>query len=153
MAAGVALAFATVIFEAHGLWLADPLALLTMGLIAGGAVLALVGGVMRPIQQVVFRRGIPGGRLRELVLRQAVLRWWYGIDGGGEGGRGNDVLIREGEERPLAAKSTHRLRPGDVVSIRTPGGGGFGDPADRDPAATTRDEELGKTTGEDFGED
>ena len=84
MAAGVALAFATVTFEAFGLWLADPLALLTMSLIAGGAMLALAGGVMRPIQQAAFRRGIPGGRLREMVLRQAVLRWWYGIDGGGQ---------------------------------------------------------------------
>lgn len=84
MAAGVALAFVTVTFEAYGLGLADPLGLLTMSLIAGGAMLALVCGVMRPIQQAAFQRGIPGGRLREMVLRQAVLRWWYGIDGGGQ---------------------------------------------------------------------
>ena len=84
VAAGVALAFAAVTSEAYGLWLADPLGLLTMILIAGGAMLALAGGVMRPIQQAAFRRGVPGGRLREMVLRHAILRWWYGIDGGGQ---------------------------------------------------------------------
>ena len=73
----------------------------------------------------------------------------YGIEGGRDGGRGSDTLLRNGEEHDLPAKSTHRLRPGDVVSIRTPGGGGFGDPADRDPAAVERDEELGKVSGPD----
>ncbi|MFC3088306.1 hypothetical protein [Tabrizicola soli] len=80
-AVGAVLAFATVIAEADGLWLADPLGLATMGLIAGGAMLALAGGIMRPLQQAAFRRGIPAGRLRELVQRQALLRWWFGIDG------------------------------------------------------------------------
>ncbi|WP_331233376.1 hydantoinase B/oxoprolinase family protein [Natronorarus salvus] len=70
----------------------------------------------------------------------------YGVHGGGKGGRGDDKLIRDGEERELAAKSTHRLRPGDVVSIRTPGGGGYGDPADRDPESARRDRELGKVS-------
>jgi len=72
----------------------------------------------------------------------------YGINGGADGGRGDDRLLRDGEELDLAAKSTHRLRPGDVVSVRTPGGGGFGDPADRDPEAARRDRELGKTSSE-----
>lgn len=84
VAAGVVLAFATVTAEAYGLWLADPLGLVTMALIAGGAMLALGGGVMRPIQQAAFRRGLPGGRLRALVLRHRVLRWWYGVEGAGQ---------------------------------------------------------------------
>ena len=38
--------------------------------------------------------------------------------------------------------------PGDVVSLRTPGGGGYGDPADRDPEAVRRDLRLGKLSAE-----
>ena len=36
-----------------------------------------------------------------------------------------------------------RLRRGDRIGIRSPGGGGYGDPADRDPAAVARDVDLG----------
>ena len=44
----------------------------------------------------------------------------------------------------LPAKTTRTLRDGDVISLRTPGGGGFGDPTDRDPDAVRRDVQLGK---------
>ena len=70
----------------------------------------------------------------------------YGIEGGEPGAPGDDVLLRDGEERRVAAKTTLDLDAGDVISIRTPGGGGFGDPADRDPAAVARDLRLGKLT-------
>lgn len=43
------------------------------------------------------------------------------------------------EETELGSKSTTRLDPGDVVSIRTPGGGGYGDPVERDPDAVLDD--------------
>lgn len=39
-----------------------------------------------------------------------------------------------------------RLGAGDGVHLRTPGGGGFGDPALRDPAARARDRENGYVT-------
>jgi N-methylhydantoinase B len=70
----------------------------------------------------------------------------YGIEGGEEGGTGDDKLLRDGEERDVDAKSTHTLDDGDVVSIRTPGGGGYGDPSDRDPEAVRRDVELEKVS-------
>jgi N-methylhydantoinase B/oxoprolinase/acetone carboxylase alpha subunit len=35
------------------------------------------------------------------------------------------------------------LGPGDWVQVRTPGGGGWGDPSERDPAAIRRDVERG----------
>ncbi|MFB6113413.1 MAG: hydantoinase B/oxoprolinase family protein [Halodesulfurarchaeum sp.] len=57
----------------------------------------------------------------------------YGLDGGEPGAPGADVLIREGEEQPIDAKTTLDLNKGDVLSIRTPGGGGYGPPEDRDP--------------------
>jgi N-methylhydantoinase B len=42
-------------------------------------------------------------------------------------------------ETTLTSKSTTSLEPGEVVSVRTPGGGGYGDPADRDPQAVLAD--------------
>ncbi|MFN9388757.1 MAG: methylhydantoinase, partial [Betaproteobacteria bacterium] len=35
------------------------------------------------------------------------------------------------------------LQPGDVVAVDTPGGGGFGDPLQRHPAAVARDVRRG----------
>lgn len=50
----------------------------------------------------------------------------YGLAGGGPGAPGENVLIRDGSEQPLPAKGEVALRAGDVLSIRTPGGGGWG---------------------------
>jgi N-methylhydantoinase B len=41
---------------------------------------------------------------------------------------------------------TRDLPAGTTVSLRTPGAGGYGDPADRNPAAVARDVRLGKLT-------
>jgi len=40
------------------------------------------------------------------------------------------------------------MRPGDMVHVRTPGGGGFGNPFDRDPEAVARDVALGYYTAD-----
>lgn len=50
----------------------------------------------------------------------------YGLRGGGSGGRGENVLIRNGVDELLDSKVTITLQPGDILSIRTPGGGGWG---------------------------
>ena len=70
----------------------------------------------------------------------------YGIAGGQDGGRGDDKLRSGGTTEDLPSKCTKTLQPGDVVSVRTPGAGGFGDPADREPDAVVRDVELGKVS-------
>jgi N-methylhydantoinase B len=49
-----------------------------------------------------------------------------GAAGGGAGARGENVLIRDGVEQPLPAKTTFAARAGDIISIRSPGGGGYG---------------------------
>ncbi|HSJ24734.1 MAG TPA: hydantoinase B/oxoprolinase family protein [Longimicrobiales bacterium] len=49
-----------------------------------------------------------------------------GAAGGNPGATGENVLIRDGTETPLPAKVTFDGRAGDVVSIRSPGGGGWG---------------------------
>ena len=84
----------------------------------------------------------------------------YGLEGGEEGERGAaylyedsvayaaeaDAEVSVGEKLPQ--KSVHDLDPGSVVSIRTPGAGGYGDPDDRSPSALARDLRLGKLTPE-----
>lgn len=59
---------------------------------------------------------------------------------GGEAGTPGAVLIN-GE--PVDPKRQHILMPGDNVELRTPGGGGFGLPEERDPDAIAADIEDG----------
>ena len=49
-----------------------------------------------------------------------------GAQGGESGAPGANVLIRHGEERTLRGKETFWTEPGDILSIRSPGGGGWG---------------------------
>ena len=51
-----------------------------------------------------------------------------GAQGGGDGARGRNVLIRDGREEELPAKVTLDACAGDVVSVQSPGGGGWGAP-------------------------
>ena len=51
-----------------------------------------------------------------------------GLDGGRDGAPGQNVLIRDGVESPLPSKATFPLRAGDILGIRSPGGGGWGEP-------------------------
>lgn len=59
----------------------------------------------------------------------------YGLQGGEPGRAGRDCTIREGRAKTLPGKSLLRLEAGDVLSMRTPGGGGWGK-AGGDPVRT-----------------
>lgn len=50
----------------------------------------------------------------------------HGIAGGGDGATGENILIREGVESRLPSKTTFRALAGDILSLRSPGGGGYG---------------------------
>jgi N-methylhydantoinase B len=50
----------------------------------------------------------------------------YGLNGGADGAVGENVLIRNGEEIKLPSKGPVDLQAGDILCIRTPGGGGWG---------------------------
>jgi N-methylhydantoinase B len=64
----------------------------------------------------------------------------YGLRGGKSGRLGTTVLNPGARrERPLHSKGTYRLVYGDVISWRTSGAGGVGDPLTRDPAAVLAD--------------
>jgi N-methylhydantoinase B len=52
----------------------------------------------------------------------------YGLNGGQAGQSGENVVIREGQEVALPGKGQVDLQAGDILSIRTPGGGGWGKP-------------------------
>lgn len=58
-----------------------------------------------------------------------------GLDGGGPGATGENVLIRDDAERPLPAKTTFNAEAGDVISVRSPGGGGWGVTSDDDSSS------------------
>jgi N-methylhydantoinase B len=67
----------------------------------------------------------------------------FGLEGGGPGTVTEYVLVRNGTERRLPTKQEVYLRPGDVLSVRTSGGGGLGPADERDQALVRRDLELG----------
>jgi N-methylhydantoinase B len=58
------------------------------------------------------------------------------------------MLIRDGVETPLGAKTTIEVEPGDTVSYRTCGGGGYGPPEERDRELVARDVREGKVSAE-----
>ncbi|MEQ9640411.1 MAG: hydantoinase B/oxoprolinase family protein [Alphaproteobacteria bacterium] len=69
----------------------------------------------------------------------------HGLAGGGDGGRAMAAIERVGGAREeIPSKIVTRLGKGDRLLIRTAGGAGWGDPADRDPAAAREDADGGK---------
>jgi N-methylhydantoinase B len=72
----------------------------------------------------------------------------WGLFGGQAGQRAEYILNPDTNPQVLNSKSTHELKPNDVVSYRTCGGGGYGDPRERDPQAVLRDVREGKVSAE-----
>lgn len=72
----------------------------------------------------------------------------------GKDGAGGVVVGEKGRE--LAPKGRSILQAGERVHLELPGGGGYGDPRDRNPAALAKDIELGFVSREaaarDYGE-
>ena len=48
------------------------------------------------------------------------------MQGGQDGTPGENILVRDGTETRLEGKTTFFAEAGDVISIRSPGGGGWG---------------------------
>ena len=53
----------------------------------------------------------------------------YGLFGGKPGKRGRNTLLRGHREISLPGKARFEVKPGDVLRIESPGGGGYGKPA------------------------
>jgi len=66
---------------------------------------------------------------------------------GGEAARPAAYVLNPGPgEQVLPSKVTMTLPPGAVLSVRTPGGGGYGPARERDPEAVRRDVRGGKVS-------
>jgi N-methylhydantoinase B len=69
---------------------------------------------------------------------------------GGKDGMTNAVRIHQGGREiipeHLSKAQDIPLKPGDRVRVGTPGGGGYGDPFERDPALVAEDVRLGRYT-------
>ena len=73
------------------------------------------------IREYEFLEPMEGGVLSERRARGAP-----GLSGGSPGAPGRNVLVRDGIETELAGRAAFEVRPGDVLRVETPGGGGFG---------------------------
>ena len=78
----------------------------------------------------------------------------YGLFGGGKGAPSwNIVNPGSATERLLKTKVTDSLLPGDLIRHVQPGGGGWGDPFERDPIAVLRDvvnDKVSRAKGEEL---
>jgi N-methylhydantoinase B len=73
-----------------------------------------------------------------LAERNKIPPW--GLNGGKQGALGEFYLVgSDGTRRKLNSKSSFGMMKGDILIIRTPGGGGFGNPCERDPQLVLRD--------------
>jgi N-methylhydantoinase B len=101
-------------------------------------------------------RGALGLR-RDIRLLQDEITWArygdrqrfapFGLFGGKPGAPGQFVLNPGTPgERVMKSKGLDTLQAGDVVSLRLPGAGGYGDPSERDPNLVLKDVRDGKVT-------
>lgn len=67
------------------------------------------------------------GSARVALLCERRTRGPSGLRGGADGAPGENVLIRDGVESPLPGKASFTAEAGDIISIRSPGGGGWGE--------------------------
>jgi N-methylhydantoinase B len=96
------------------------------------------------------RRGAPGnlceygprvGSMKVFWALEGVINPPRGVRGGGSPWTGSAYRSREGEvieEHPEAVGGVE-LRPGERVGSRSPGGGGYGDPFEREPERVLED--------------
>jgi N-methylhydantoinase B len=70
----------------------------------------------------------------------------WGLMGGKPGRPAHFILDPLGEHRDLPSKCVVDVPKGGRVRVETPGGGGFGDPSERDPTLLERDLRDGKVT-------
>jgi len=68
----------------------------------------------------------------------------YGIFGGEAGDNGSDSIMVAGKETLVKGKGSVTLKPDSIISIRTPGGGGYGNPSERPGELVLQDYREGR---------
>jgi N-methylhydantoinase B len=73
-----------------------------------------------------------------------------GLEGGLPGAAGHAILRRaaDGSEETIVKRTQVPIEPGDTVTFLTPGGGGYGDPRERDRATLAREIDEGLISAE-----
>ncbi len=100
------------------------------------------------------RGGLAITREWELLAPEATITWRsdrrafppYGLMGGKPGQGSLNALNPGPGGQTLPTKINTRLKQGDVFRHTSPGGGGYGNPMERDPQATLEDWRSGKVT-------
>jgi N-methylhydantoinase B len=90
----------------------------------------------------------PGHAPSFSILSDRALHAPWGLFGGGDARPARYILNPDDGARELPSKITFQLRPGDVVSVQTPGGGGCEPAWRRPPARVAEDVALGKITAD-----
>ncbi len=105
--------------------------------------------------EMAFRVFAPGSRITARNRDRSFFRPW-GVLGGKAAGL-SDMVLNPGREdfRRLGNIDTAVLQPGDVLEIRSAGGGGRGDPLEREAWRVLQDVERGyvsvEVAGRDYG--
>jgi N-methylhydantoinase B len=86
--------------------------------------------------QVIELGGADGAPIAMLCNFERVNNPARGRDGGGHGAPGRVSLV---SGRPSRSKGRQTVAGGDFIRLELPGGGGFGDPAERDPDQVAAD--------------
>ena len=89
--------------------------------------------------EMAFRVFTPDSRITARNRDRSFFRPW-GTDGGRAAGLA-DMVVNPGtpDARRMGSKDTAILQPGDVLEVRSAGGGGRGNPAEREPWRVARD--------------
>ncbi|MGQ9601957.1 MAG: hydantoinase B/oxoprolinase family protein [Candidatus Bipolaricaulia bacterium] len=87
-----------------------------------------------------------GHRARASLLGERRITRPYGLLGGEAGGKGSDYIIidSDGKGQRVKGKGSITLEPGWIISVRTPGGGGYGSPALRPKELILKDYREGR---------
>jgi len=99
----------------------------------------------------VFRCKLLRGDGTASFLMDHALTGPHGLAGGEPGGKTEITVTRNGKAgflKHLSKGEGLEMSAGDSIRVLTPGGGGYGDPAKRDPQLIARDLQRGYMTGE-----
>jgi N-methylhydantoinase B len=91
------------------------------------------------------------GEARYSVLADRAVVPPFGVGGGGAAAPVSVAIVREGVEHPFPTPgkvTNHAIVAGDVVVMRSAGGGGYGDPLERDPERVRADVAAGYVSRE-----
>jgi N-methylhydantoinase B len=91
------------------------------------------------------------GEARYSVLADRAVVPPFGVGGGGAAAPVRVSIVRDGTEHPFPTPgkvTNHAIVAGDVVVMRSAGGGGYGDPLERDPERVRADVAAGYVSRE-----